>query len=227
MTIPSTLDALEHLRRHAANLSPVPLRGRFHAHLTVSIAGEELSRLEGVCREQKTKLTVIDLDSWDGRSQRDVMTTSYYLEEGDDSLIRIIENLKTLGEALERAGFPVVRAKLEHESQPSLSQFSESQYHEVHIKLAIPGAELAKSTEALRVLGAKSGFVASRNPREVRGEVAMQFVNLRIYSGTEDEASRRIEEIQAELVSHEFQVEEIKRETVVFDTRQSLDAWWA
>ncbi len=201
------------------------LVGRFHSHLTV--ATTELERLRAFCRARKIKLTVVDLDDQKGREQRDVMTTRYHRDEEPGAVGRIADDLVTLGNQLDGAGFLVLRAKLEHESQPSLEPYAPGRYHEVHIKLSIPAAEFDSRREWLRTEGPNHGFVASSNPRERTDTHVLQFVNLRIYEGTLADADVRVESLLTTLADAGFAVIEVKRETTVFDTHHALDRWWA
>ena len=57
-----------------------PLCGKFHAHLTVAIQPTRLEALGQHCRSCKAKLTVVDLENLSGRSQTDVMVTSYFVD---------------------------------------------------------------------------------------------------------------------------------------------------
>ncbi|MEZ4320654.1 MAG: hypothetical protein R3F61_24440 [Myxococcota bacterium] len=211
----SSLDAAPYL----------PLTGRFHSHLTV--ATSELERLRAFCASERIKLTVVDLDDADGRVQRDVMTTRYHKDEAPGAIGRIADDLVDLGNRLTGAGFLVLRAKLEHETEPSLEPYGPGRYHEVHVKLAIPpdGYEAARAW--LVENGRAHGFVASSNPRERTDEAVLQFVNLRIYEGDRAAADVRVAEILALLGDQGFDIVEVKRETTIFDTHHALDRWWA
>ncbi len=121
----------------------------------------------------------------------------------------------------------MVRAKLEHESEPSLEPYTDDRYHEVHIKLAIPVAAFDAAREWLDQHGAVHGFVASRNPNERTPEEVLQFVNLRIGSGGRAAADARVDGLVEVLRRNGFAVREVKRETTIFDTHRAHDRWWA
>ncbi|MCB9677136.1 MAG: hypothetical protein H6737_18610 [Alphaproteobacteria bacterium] len=201
------------------------LTGRFHSHLTV--ATHELDRLRGFCSTNRIKLTVVDLDDAEGRVQRDVMTTRYHKDDAPGAVGRIADDLLDLGARLGGAGFLVLRAKLEHESEPSLEPYGPGRYHEVHIKLAIPADGYDTERAWLVENGRPHGFVASSNPRERTGDTVVQFVNLRIYEGDRSAADARVDEVLAVLGARGLDVVEVKRETTVFDTHHALDRWWA
>ncbi len=222
----TTIEQLKRLADHATQLAPENIGGIFHAHLTVTAASDQLPALGDLCRRQGVKLTIVDLER-DTRQQRDVMTTSYYRESSPGSLTRIIGRLTDLATVLEADGYPVVRAKLEHETRPTVTTFSRAQYHEVHIKLAIPAESFSRRRRQLAELGKVKGFVASSNPRERTGDRVMQFVNLRIYEGDQTLADARVRDLVTCLEKEGFVVREAKQETVIFDTHHELDEWWA
>ena len=218
--IMDTCTALRSLRESFPNLV-----GRFHAHLTVRVDPENIEGLRAVCQDRRVKLTIIDLENTEGRQQTDVMTTSYFLDKSHAAVTRIVDHLIELADALDASGYSVIRAKLEHESTPSVETYSREQYHEVHIKLRIPTPEFDAARIRLGELGSELGFVPSRNPLERRPEFTTQFVNLRIYEGDLSSADGRVAAI-VQRVGDEFEVIEVKRETTLFDTHQALDQWW-
>ncbi len=222
----NTIEQLKQLADHATQLAPENIDGIFHAHLTVTAAFDQLPALRDLCRGQGVKLTIVDLEK-ESRQQRDVMTTSYYRESSPGSLRRIVGQLIDLAAVLNSQGYPVMRAKLEHETRPTVTTFSRAQYHEVHIKLAIPAESFPDRRERLAELGKVEGFVASSNPRERTDGRVMQFVNLRIYEGDQTAADARVRDLVNLLETEGFVVRETKQETVIFDTNLALDEWWA
>jgi hypothetical protein len=226
MNTTSTLRSLDRLHRAAQEAPFRELAGRFHAHLSVTATSETIEALRALCKSQRVKLTVVDLENLAGRSQTDVMTTSYHEDPAAGAVGRVVERLSALSAALGEAGFDVVRAKLEHESLPSLQPYTAEHYHEVHVKLEIPAAGYDEAAAGLRELGQVHGFVPSRNPRERGAEWVMQFVNLRLYEGGQEDADRRVIDLLRALRAAGHEVVEVKRETVVFDTHQQLDRWW-
>lgn len=207
-------------------LHELQLAGKFHAHLSLDASDTNLDRLKRFCTQRKVKLTVIELENLQGRAQSDVMTTSHYRIETTDAVSQITQHLLDLSKQLSDAGYSVLRAKLEHESLPTLERFNQTQYHEVHIKLRIAVDEYSDAMSTLKQLGQQYGFVPSRNPYERQTDVVVQFINLRIYDGQREEADLRIEKIVDVVKQQGFDVTEVKRETVVYDTHQDLDSWW-
>jgi len=220
-----TAKSLEKLLNHQP-LIDFQLAGKFHAHLSVEAADSDLDQLKDFCAQRKVKLTVIELENLEGRAQSDVMTTSHYRIETPDAVSQITQHLIELTEQLTDAGYSVLRAKLEHESLPTLSQFNQTQYHEVHVKLRLPAADYESGMETLKRLGQQYCFVPSRNPYDRQTDFVVQFINLRIYDGSRSEADSRINKIVDIVKQQDFEVIEVKRETVVYDTHQALDSWW-
>ncbi|MCB9743677.1 MAG: hypothetical protein H6740_13840 [Alphaproteobacteria bacterium] len=216
-------------RSHAQNGAGADgLRGRFHSHLTVAMPDSaSLERLRAFCAARKVKLTVIDLADFQERAQRDVMTTCYHRSEAPNALQVVLDEVEALRLALEAEGFEVLRAKLEHESLPTLSQLSEERYRETHIKLALSEAALEAEMSALASMAPDWGFVLSRNPNERRADRVHQFLNLRAYAGSREQADARTQALVEALQARGFEVLEVKRETTVLDTRREHDRWWA
>ncbi|MCB9763696.1 MAG: hypothetical protein H6739_28260 [Alphaproteobacteria bacterium] len=209
-------------------LLALPLSGRFHSHLTVRIDDPQaVERLRAFCRQRRVKLTVIDLADTAGRAQRDVMTTAYHVGRGPDALRAVLGEVAELSCALEAAGFPVLRAKLEHESLPTLPALDARRYRELHIKLALPADRFEAELDRLRAMSDGWGFVLSRNPHERRGDVVHQFLNLRRYAGTPAQADAFAAALVAALTEAAFAVVETRRETAIVDTNLGHDRWWA
>lgn len=196
------------------------LVGRFHSHVTVRAAPDAL---RDFCRGRRLKPTVIDLEDFDGRSQRDIMTTAYHR----GPLAAVGAELARIVSALEAAGITVLRVKLEHESLPTAEPFTAHRYREVHVKLAIPEDEYGDRMAALRAGASKWGYVPSRNPNQRREGHLLQFVNQRHYAGTAAQVQAQTDALVASLAEAGLRIIEVKAETAVVDTARSVDAWWA
>jgi len=223
----NTVDLLNAYLRGGESDAEKALVGKFHAHLTLALTGQQATACEEFCRQHRVKLTIVDLENLAGQKQTDVMTTSHFRERTPGATTRITGQLIKLAESSEKAGFPVKRAKLEHESLPSLALFCQHQYHEVHVKLNLPSGNFESNYDRLVRLGHELQFVPSRNPRQRTTEFVTQFVNLRIYEGDHQAADTRVEQLVSRLKQQSFDVLEVKRETVVYDTNQAQDQWWA
>jgi len=212
------------------NLGDLPafasLTGKFHAHLTVETCEDRLEELKDLCKSLKTKLTVIDLHNFDGRHQSDVMLTCYFHDTQPGAVGRFATRLAGYAQNLQEHGFNVLRGKMEHESLPSISPYTKANYHEVHFKLLIEESKFESIFEKLKKLSGSYGFVPSQNPYEKKDNGVTQFINLRIYDGTQESADQKVHEIHTVLEELDLKVLETKRETIVFDTFRKLDQWW-
>ena len=222
----TTLASLRQIGQAVETGDMARLYGKFHAHLTVTTGLDRVDELREACRRERVKLTVVELENLQGQSQTDVMTTSHYVDSRSGAVGRIVQDLLRLTGILDEAGFPVLRAKLEHESLPSITRYDQQQYHEVHIKLTVAEAAYESSMEQLRELGSRHGFVPSRNPRERSASAVSQFVNLRLYEGDRPAADAAVERVLTTLREASFEIAEVKRETALFDTHRQLDQWW-
>jgi len=207
------------------------IRGKFHSHITLALTSAEgREALAQYCREERVKLTLIELADFDTRQQTDVMTTEHYRENGEDAVATIVGRLIERVGSLTEAGFEVLRVKLEHESRPTLERCREQQYGETHIKLAIPNEAFAEAMEWLREGAAQHHYVPSSNPRSRSEEETIQFVNRRFYDHSLeawDEAVAQWRQwLEAEGPAHQIRIVEVKSEMTLFDTNLSLDAWW-
>lgn len=218
--------ALRERRTHVDDPPLADLTGRFHSHVTLSVAVDSLA-LEPVARATRSKLTVIDLADLSSRTERDVMLTRYFVDDASGALGRIADALDDDVRAVLDASIEPVRVKVEHESEPSLPTYDAEHYHEVHIKLAIPAADYDDVYAWLKASGEPHRWRPSRNPYERRADQVTQFVTMRAYEGTRTTVSERVDRAVAALRARGLDPVEIKRETTVLDTRRSHDAWWA
>lgn len=221
--------ALHDLAATRTELDEAPLGslcGRFHSHITVRAGIDALDRLEEVARVHRAKVTVIDLHRFDETSQRDIMTTRYHQDPEPGALGRIADTLAMFARDLEEAGLSVVRIKVEHETEPSLNNYTATRYHEVHIKLSIDDSSFENDFSWLSEQSAAFSWVPSRNPYERREGIVIQFVTLRCYEGDRASADAVVAEAEAAIRSRGLHILEIKRETAVLDTHRGHDAWW-
>lgn len=223
--MPTATDDLDTLRARLDQPPLGALSGRFHSHLTVEEVPDAVA-FDRLCRRHHAKRTVIDLDRFEDRVQRDVMTTRYHQDDAPGALGRIVDDLRAMCGDLEAAGLRVLRVKVEHESLPSLPSYDATRYHEVHVKLDLPEDELHDAVSWLRDQASTTGWVPSRNPNERREGRVLQFVTFRCYDGDRADADRRVDDVRALLERRGLRIAEIKRETTVLDTRVDHDAWW-
>ncbi|MCA9490103.1 MAG: hypothetical protein KC621_09270 [Myxococcales bacterium] len=223
--MPTATDDLDTLRAQLDEAPLAELTGRFHSHLTVAEV-PDAAAFDRLCRRHHAKRTVIDLDRFDDRVQRDVMTTRYHQDDAPGALGRLVDDLRAMCADLEAAGLRVLRVKVEHESLPSLPTYGATRYHEVHVKLDLPEDGYDDVMAWLREQAPATGWVPSRNPNERREGRVLQFVTFRCYEGDRALADERVAEVRARLEARGLRIAEIKRETTVLDTRVDHDAWW-
>jgi|GEM_PF-1767002 len=204
------------------------LQGKFHAHLTLApepFQGQDaetrLQQLAQVCRHLRIKRTIIDLVRGP-RRQQDAMTTSYFKATAPGQLPLFLTQLQHQADVLVEHGFGPLRVKVEHESRPTLKTFSPQRYHEVHFKLQMPKSRRRE----LQTVVEPIGLVLSTNPFAVVGEHVVQFANARLKAGNLADADEQVTTWTAALREANFDVVEVKRETVVIDSKVSHDSWW-
>jgi hypothetical protein len=224
--MPDALHDLAVLRPHLDEGPFRALCGRFHSHLTVRSDLPSMAALEEVARAHRAKVTVIELARFDTQSQRDIMTTRYHHDPRPGALGRIADDLATFARALQGAGLPVLRVKVEHETEPSLLSYTASHYHEVHVKLALDESTFEADRAWLAEQGPRLGWVPSSNPYERREGLVIQFVTLRCYEGDRAAADQVVANVISALDARGLTVLEVKRETTVLDTHRQHDAWW-
>ena len=201
------------VRAALADPALAALPGPFHAHLTVDAEADALPHVP------HARATVIDLG---GRPQRDPMLTV----DGAD-LANLVQRILTTMDALDAAGVPVARVKIEQGGRPTLPTLSPERYAEAHLKLRIPRAGAEATLAHLRAAASEHGFALSRNPREQTADALVQFVNLRVYTGTIADADARVDAVTAWLTAQGLPPAEVRRETTILDTARARDAWWA
>ncbi|MEL6180985.1 MAG: hypothetical protein AAFS10_18635, partial [Myxococcota bacterium] len=108
-----------------------------------------------------------------------------------------------------------------------LAHFTGANYREAHLKLHIEPEDYEATMDWLRAQAPRLGYVPSRNPLAVTRGRVVQFVNMRLYTGSLEDTDRRIDAVAEALRTHGIKVGEIKRETTVADSNLELDRWWA
>lgn len=205
------------------------INGKFHAHVSIRTDNfEDLNSLRELCKNYLgTKITIIDLYDFKGNSQKDCMFTKYYNISHETAVDLIIDDLNGFAKDLINSGYAVMRIKLEHEGMPTLPNFNKENYREVHVKMQIPKEEYDEKMKVLKESSTRFGYVPSRNPSAREEDVVHQFINLRYYEGTLGSVDAKVASLSDFLKNNGIEVEEIKKETTVFDTNHDLDKWWA
>ncbi|MER7844152.1 hypothetical protein ABTZ03_09405 [Kitasatospora sp. NPDC096077] len=229
-------------------LRPPDVRGAFEVHLTVGPGAAEALAAWAAGHGQghghdddhgpRLKFTHILLDR--GASPSQPMLTL----RADGTLAEAAAVTARVGARLGRAGFTVLRAKIEAtpwaEGVPVSDEDAVShgagRYFEHHVKLLlpapaptpsnVPGADPARLAE-LTELAVRHGAHLSRNPRRVRADGRREwFVTQRCRLVGLDTAGRRLAELLRDLAADGREITSVEREFVVVDSDGTLDAGW-
>ncbi|MFJ9455483.1 hypothetical protein ACIRST_10425 [Kitasatospora sp. NPDC101447] len=210
---------------------PPDVRGDFEVHLTVGPGAADA--LAAWADDHGLKFTHILLDR--GASPSQPMLT---LRAGGTLEEVAAETARVTGR-LDRAGFTVLRAKIEatpwSEGVPASDEdavrHGAGRYFEHHVKLLLPGPAQeggdAGRRARLAELVDRHAAHLSRNPRRVREDGRCEwFVTQRCRLVGLDTAGRRLEALLGDLADDGRDVVSVEREFVVVDSDEALDAGW-
>ena len=197
-----------------ANMNIYELKGTCHAHITIADDSTTFICPKG------WKIAIIVLNN-QIKTQKDVIITRHFGigSTKTPTMNDIYDSVKYAIIELKEQGINILRAKLEHETLPSLEPCKEH-YRECHLKFKHP------KNEPLITI---PGYVASRNIMEEIDTHSIAFLSARYYAGSLilvdtaiDIASETIKILnpKAELLS-------VHKESIVFDTNPEMDNWWA
>lgn len=207
--------------------APPTFRGEFETHLTVRADDEAtLVALERHAAAQDLKFTHIRLDR--GRVCDQPMFTAVF----SGSFAEVRDSVNELGASVERAGFPLVRTKIEAtpwaEGVPGTDEqamaLGSQYYFEHHVKLLLgPDTDPA----ALAALAVAHCAHLSANARRTRPDGRTErFVTQRCRLVGDSTAAARMRALLADLASASFEILSAEREFVVYDSDESVDAGW-
>lgn len=199
---------------------------QFEVHLTVAIAQDaHIERLSNWAAANGAKVSHIVLDRGDHSSQP--MVTLWFTGTLEDALAA----MHSASYGLKSNGFEVSREKVEvgwesylvPQSQSDLDRLGANAHFEFHIKLRLRTKDLADLARKLEGTEAR----LSRNARRIHAdEFQERFVTQRSYGVAKPVASNELDRLVAYLASTDWQLLEIEREFVVFDSNLSLDRGW-
>ncbi|MGW3071516.1 hypothetical protein [Kitasatospora sp. NPDC001132] len=213
--------------------APSDVRGDFEVHLTVEPGAAEA--LAAWAERHGVKFTQILLAR--GAAPSQPMLT---LRAGG-TLAEVATETARAGGRLARAGFTVLRAKIEATpwaqgvpaSDEDAAAHGPGRYFEHHVKLLLPGPAPASdparltALTALTELAVRHGAHLSRNPRRVREDGRCEwFVTQRCRLVGLGTAGRRLEALLHDLAADGHEVVSAEREFVVVDSDEALDAGW-
>jgi hypothetical protein len=211
----------------SASCSPLAFSGDFETHLTLSArAGDRIGRLTAFAARRGIKCVHIVLDGGQSVSQPMLTLT------GQGVLGEQVSAARSLARDLARAGFEVVRIKVEaapwNEGVPaddaSAISLGHGLYFEHHVKLVL---DRGADTRALSALIASFGARLSRNARRRRDDgMAEWFATQRCYQVGLATAGARLAALTGSLEQAGYALAEVEREFVVYDDAPSVDDGW-
>ncbi|MFF4816446.1 hypothetical protein ACFY2K_17840 [Kitasatospora sp. NPDC001309] len=220
----------QYLDDRPARPAPPTVRGGFEVHLTVGPGAADA--LAAWADGHGLKFTHILLER--GTSPSQPMLTL----RADGTLEEVAVLTARVRGRAERAGFTVLRAKIEAtpwaEGVPASDEDAAShgagRYFEHHVKLLLPtgirAADPARFAE-LTALAVRHGAHLSRNPRRTREDGRREwFVTQRCRLVGLDTAGRRLDALLRDLAADGREVASVEREFVVVDSDETLDAGW-
>lgn len=192
--------------------------GTFEAHLTVETAdAAQRTAFEALCTELEVKCILIELAAGVHRAQP--MTSSHHR----GAVAEVVAEIEALHARLARAGFAVVRVKLEAllNALPGPVAYPETDpygYFEFHAKVRVD------DPARLSLVCSTHGAHLSRNNRKPGSPE--RFVTLRVYNEARQTAEARFDALLAVLADAGYPPIGMKREYTVYDGRVELDAGW-
>ncbi len=186
---------------------------------------ELAARLQEWAEGQGFKWTHILLEN--GRSPSQPMLTFWgagSLDEQRLQAAQICRHLQTLGVEIVRVK---TEADLENSEVPVRDEDAaadQNLYFETHVKLRIASPT---QLDALREFALTQGARLSRNARRTLDDGAHErFVTHRIHGVGRETAGRQAETLIKAITDAGYDIVEVEREYVVFDSNLTLDAGW-
>ncbi|MBO1414724.1 hypothetical protein [Streptomyces sp. FH025] len=204
--------------------APPDVRGDFEVHLTVEPGAVEA--LAAWADGHGLKFTHILL------ARGAVPSQPMLTLRADGTLAEVAAETSRTAGRLARAGFTVLRAKIEATpwaqgvpvSDEDAERHGAGRYFEHHVKLLLAGPA---ATADLTELAVRHGAHLSRNPRRVREDGRYEwFVTQRCRLVGLDTAGRRLEALLGDLAADGREAVSVEREFVVVDSDEALDAGW-
>jgi hypothetical protein len=199
----------------------------YEMHVTVSAENSDLEDFKRICGVLGVKPILLDLHIQGDKPIKDLMTSSVYMGDNRGAY----EELQRISKGLRKAGFEVVREKIEtipwHPAAPSRAHERTAMppncYFECH--LAVLCTE--DTEELLTEVAGLSSAHKSRNVFKRYGDGTYTvMVTLRHYDGFYECFEKKVEELKLALTNREFEVAKEIIEFSIFDTKVSHDAAW-
>lgn len=206
----------------AAELRGTGFDGVFESHVTVAACDE--AAFAETCDELGVKALFISLPQ--GKTPRQPMTGAHHRGPLHEIMLVVHE----LARALVKAGFEVIRTKIEavgpHRDLPQTDAEAaaapRSNYFEHHAKVVLPSAE---SEPAIAAAFAGLGAYLSRGAARSDG-VELRFVTLRSWGLGQTSADARFDRVLALAAELGLPLRNRLREYTVYDSSLEVDAGW-
>lgn len=201
-------------------------RGNFEVHLTVRTVGP-IDQFRNWCISEQCKCVWIVLDR--GAEVQQPMAT---WRRASTVLSAVIAQAHQRAEALEQAGFGVVRVKIEadpsNEQVPTTDEAARlepsSHYFEHHVKLrrnVNAGREML-----LQVCVEHSAHLSHNAWRQPVDGIEERFVTLRSFGVGRSSSEQQLRRLLAALEAEGEEVIEVESEFAVYDSNLALDNGW-
>jgi phosphoribosyl-ATP pyrophosphohydrolase len=200
----------------------------FEMHVTIKEAPDVNSFVQA-CAILKVKPIILDLQLQSQGVIKDVMTSSVYFGKNNTDALA---ELNRIADGLTRAGFEVVRRKIEtvpwHPAAPSQKHANpvmpKDAYFECHLNVRLENPERRQELEALAHY---NDCHLSRNTfKRLANGTSTVMMTLRRYKGTSEEVQDTISHIKGQLETSGFPVEKEIVEFSLYDSKVTHDAEW-
>lgn len=197
----------------------------FETHLTIAAPTTEMvERLRGWAGRRSLKFTHIELSH--GLTPSQPMVTAH----ARSTLPGALSAGAAFTAELSEAGFAVVRTKLEVSADDLLAPRTAGEagdrerYFEAHVKLLLPDDA---AVAAVAEVADQHDCRVSRNGRRSRPDGRHErFVTHRGHAIGVATARRQVDALLSDLTARRFEVLDVEREFVVYDSNVHVDAGW-
>lgn len=204
------------------------LEDGFPFEIHVSVKDVDKEEFKKVCMILGIKPIILDLQNNDGKSVfEDVMSSSVFI----GSNATVYEELIRISKAFQRAGFNVVREKIEtvpwHPAAPSQKHqnpyMPKNCYFECHFNVICSDNNIEK----LKKIAKKHGAHLSKNIyKRIDDSNYKIMMTYRKYDGVYESFNDEIEKLEKTLLKNDFNTDKKIVEFSIFDTKISHDAKW-
>lgn len=195
----------------------------FELHVTVQT--EDVDCFRQICAALGCKAISLGLTRSESSVMRDVMTETRFFGSNRDAL----DKLKEIASALRRAGFEVIREKIEtvpwHPAAPSRANslvMPASGYFEAHFPLDVP----VETKQTVVKLCEAIGLAVAENRLKSTHETERLIVTQRSYEGTSESFSEAVEKTKSLMFEAGLSLGAEQVEFAVYDTNVKHDEKW-